>query len=48
MAENVPGVRQVLDHLRVSAPHPPGEEDYGGGDFVSLQRQPSTADDEPL
>jgi CBS domain-containing protein len=48
MAENVPGVRQVLDHLRVSAPYPPGEEDYGGGDFVSLQRQPSTADDEPL
>ncbi len=44
-AQNVPGVRKVHDHLTV---HPPPEEDFGGGDFVSLQEQPSTADDEPL
>jgi CBS domain-containing protein len=47
MAEDVPGITQVLDYLRVK-PYPPGEEDYGGGDFVSLQQQPSTTDDEPL
>jgi hypothetical protein len=46
--ENVPGISRVLDHLRIADPYPPGEEDYGGGDFVSLQQQPSTADDEPL
>lgn len=28
--------------------HPPPEEDYGGGDFVSVQREPSTDDDQPL
>jgi CBS domain-containing protein len=44
-AENVPGVRKVHDHLSVE---PSPEEDFGGGDFVSLQEQPSTADDEPL
>jgi CBS domain-containing protein len=44
-AENVPGVRQVLDYLS-EAPQP--EECLGGGDFVSLQEQPSTTDDEPL
>jgi len=44
-AENVPGVRQVHDHLAL---YPPPEEDLGGGDFVSLQSQPSTVDDEPL
>jgi CBS domain-containing protein len=44
-AENVPGVRKVQDHLYV---YPPPEEDLGGGDFVSLQEQPSTQDDEPL
>ena len=38
-AENVPGVRKVLDHFSV---YPPPEEDLGGGDFVSLQEQPST------
>ena len=47
-AESVRGVRQVLDGLRIPPPYPPAEEDYGGGDFVSLQEQPSTADDEPL
>jgi CBS domain-containing protein len=46
--ENVPGISRVLDHLRIPDPYPPGEEDYGGGDFVSLQQQPSTTDDEPL
>jgi hypothetical protein len=27
---------------------PQPEEDYGGGDFCSLQEQPSTDDDQPL
>ncbi len=46
-AENVPGVKRVEDQLsRVT--YPPPEEDYGGGDFVSLQEELSTADDEPL
>jgi CBS domain-containing protein len=44
-AENVPGVKEVRDHLSL---YPPDEEDFGGGDFVSLQEQPSTLDDEPL
>jgi CBS domain-containing protein len=47
-AENVAGVRKVNDYLSVTPAHPPGEEDFGGGDFVSIQEQPSTADDEPL
>jgi CBS domain-containing protein len=46
-AENVPGVKKVLDNLETRA-YPPPEEDLGGGDIVSLQEQPSTADDEPL
>jgi CBS domain-containing protein len=46
-AENVPGVKKVLDNLEARA-YPPPEEDLGGGDFVSLQEQPSTTDDEPL
>ena len=45
--ENIPGVRRVDDRLSRTSPPPP-EEDYGGGDFVSLQSEPSTADDEPL
>jgi CBS domain-containing protein len=46
-AENIPGVRRVEDRLsKMTDPLP--EEDYGGGDFVSLQSEPSTADDEPL
>jgi CBS domain-containing protein len=46
-AETAPGVRRVEDRLcRIS--HPPPEEDYGGGDFVSLQEQPPTEDDQPL
>jgi CBS-domain-containing membrane protein len=44
-AENVPGVKKVQDYFYV---YPPPEEDLGGGDFVSLQEQPSTTDDEPL
>ena len=44
-AENVPGVRQVHDEL---CRYPPPEEDFGGGDIVSLQQQPSTTDDAPL
>src|SRR5271169_5713162 len=47
-AENVAGVRKVQDHLSTAPAYPPAEEDFGGGDFVSLQEQPSTADDEPL
>jgi CBS-domain-containing membrane protein len=43
--ENVPGVRQVHDEL---CSYPSPEDDLGGGDFVSLQEQPSTMDDIPL
>ncbi|MDR3484798.1 MAG: CBS domain-containing protein [Bradyrhizobium sp.] len=46
-SENVAGVRRVEDQMLKIA-HPVAEEDYGGGDFVSLQEEPSTADDEPL
>jgi CBS domain-containing protein len=45
--ENIAGVKRVEDQL-LRASYPPPEEDYGGGDFVSLQTEPSTADDEPL
>ena len=45
--ENVRGVKRVEDQLS-TVTYPPAEEDYGGGDFVSLQQEPSTADDEPL
>lgn len=44
-AENVRGVDRVEDQLST---YPPPEEDYGGGDFVSLQEESSTEDDEPL
>ena len=44
-AECVPGVKDVDDHLWI---HPPPEEDLGGGDFVSLQEETSTEDDQPL
>ena len=47
-AENVPGVKNVLDNLCRARDCPPPEEELGGGDFVSLQQQPSTIDDEPL
>ena len=47
-AENVAGVRKVLDNFCDARDYPPPEEDLGGGDFVSLQQQPSTVDDEPL
>lgn len=46
--ENVPNVRSVEDRLCVQPAHPDPEDDYGGGDFVSLQVEPSTLDDEPL
>jgi len=45
--ENIPGVKRVEDRLTKTS-YPPPEEDYGGGDIVSLQSEPSTADDEPL
>ncbi len=47
-AENAAGVRIVHDYLSLAPVYPGAEEDFGGGDFVSLQEQPSTADDEPL
>ncbi|MBI5260271.1 MAG: CBS domain-containing protein [Bradyrhizobium sp.] len=47
-AENVPGVRKVEDLLSKPALYPAPEDDYGGGDIVSLQEEPSTTDDEPL
>lgn len=47
-AENVPGVKKVLEDFYDARAYPPPEEDLGGGDIVSLQEQPSTADDEPL
>ncbi|HLZ01120.1 MAG TPA: CBS domain-containing protein [Bradyrhizobium sp.] len=46
-SENVPGVKRVDDQLSKII-HPPPEEDYGGGDIVSLEEEPSTVDDEPL
>jgi CBS domain-containing protein len=47
-SENVRGVRAVDDRLCLRSPQPDPEEDYGGGDFVSIQTEPSTLDDEPL
>ena len=47
-AENVAGVKQVSEHFNDAHTSPPPEEDLGGGDFVSLQLEPSTLDDEPL
>ena len=46
-SENVTGVKRIDDQL-IKIAHPPPEEDYGGGDFVSLPEEISTADDEPL
>lgn len=44
-AENVPGVRKVEDEFIL---YPAPEEDYGGGDFVSVQEEASTDDDQSL
>jgi len=44
-AKTVAGIKDVRDHLWV---YPPPEEELGGGDFVSLQEQASTDDDQPL
>jgi CBS domain-containing protein len=41
----VAGVKAVSDHIRI---YPPPEEEFGGGDFVSLQEEASTEDDQPL
>jgi hypothetical protein len=46
--ENAPGVRGVDDRLCLQSTSADPEDDYGGGDFVSLQAEPSTLDDEPL
>ena len=44
-AENVPGVKRVENRISSMADYPSAQE---GGDFVSLQEQPSTTDDMPL
>ncbi|MGJ4993297.1 CBS domain-containing protein [Bradyrhizobium sp. HKCCYLS3077] len=44
-AKSVEGVREVRDHMWV---YPPPEDEFGGGDIVSLQEEPSTDDDQPL
>ena len=44
-AKSVPGVKHVHDQIWT---YPPPEDDLGGGDFVSLQEEPSTDDDQPL
>ena len=36
------------DALVRSRQYPPAEEDYGGGDFCSLEATSSTEDDQPL
>ncbi|MDN5001323.1 CBS domain-containing protein [Bradyrhizobium sp. GCM10027634] len=46
--ENASGVRLVDDRLCLQSTWPDPEDEYGGGDFVSLQAEPSTLDDEPL
>lgn len=51
--------RETVDRLRIAerepdkkvaadSNQPPSEQDYGGGDFVSLNEEPSTDDDRPL
>lgn len=44
-AQSVAGVKEVRDQMWV---YPPAEDELGGGDFVSLQEEPSTDDDQPL
>lgn len=44
-AEGIAGVHKVEDDLTV---YPASEADYGGGDFVSLPEEATTADDRPL
>jgi len=44
-AENVPAVKRVENRISSMADYPAAQE---GGDFVSLQEQPSTTDDMPL
>jgi hypothetical protein len=44
-AENVLGVKGVENRISNMADYPAAQE---GGDFVSLQEQPSTTDDIPL
>jgi CBS domain-containing protein len=44
-AENAPGVKRVENRISSMADYPAAQE---GGDFVSLQEQPSTTDDMPL
>lgn len=46
--ETVPGVLAVEDRLCLQTLRADPEDDYGGGDIVSLPAETSTADDEPL
>jgi hypothetical protein len=46
-AENVAGVKGIEDQFLEIA-HPPTEDEYGGGDILSLEKDVSTADDKPL
>ncbi len=45
VAKSVAGIKHVRDRMWV---YPPPEDELGGGDFVSLQEQPPTEDDQPL
>lgn len=47
---HLPGgdVLSADDALHADSQQPPAEEDYGGGDMVSVEREPSTDDDQPL
>ena len=41
-------VLSVADALALQNDQPPAEEDFGGGDIVSVEAEPSTDDDRPL
>lgn len=47
---HLPGgaVLSADEALHADGQQPPAEEDYGGGDIVSVECEPSTEDDQPL
>jgi hypothetical protein len=47
---HLPGgaVLSADEALHADDQQPPAEEDYGGGDIVSVECEPSTEDDQPL
>jgi len=45
-SENLLGLGKIEAQL-TKVTHLPPEEDYGGGDFVSPQEEPSTVDEPP-